>query len=118
MLFFGVGAFVGSGGQVGQHALRLLATIGAPQYEAYRDLYGDDGGSQSADYILFYKGELGPVAEAYFAARDDVTISGKSALQQSIIVTINEPSRDRADELRAQEFVWMLVRDRPFFFCH
>ena len=55
---FAVGAWVGSDGAIGGQLLRVLAAMGAPQYDAYKDLYAareaPEGGKET-DYLLFFE---------------------------------------------------------------
>ena len=117
-LVFSVGAIIGSDGALGQRALRLLAALGAPQYDAYKDMYAQGQTPGTVDYLLFFKDGERPHSQAYFDAHPAVTITGDTVFDDAIVVALPRASESLVSELREQPFVWMLVRDRPFFFCH
>ncbi|MFT5394419.1 MAG: hypothetical protein ACI8PT_004630 [Gammaproteobacteria bacterium] len=117
-LVFFVGVIIGSDGTIGQRALRLLAALGAPQYDAYKDMYAQGQTPGTVDYLLFFKDEQRSLSQAYFDTHPAVTITGDTVFDDAIVVALPRSSQSLVSELREQPFVWMLVRDRPFFFCH
>jgi hypothetical protein len=117
VVFF-VGAIMGSDGAIGQRALRMLAALGAPQYDAYKDMYAQGRTPGTVDYLLFFKDEERSHSQAYFDAHPAVTITGDTVFDDAIVVALPRSSESLVSDLREQPFVWMLVRDRPFFFCH
>lgn len=116
-LFF-VGAFIGSEGALGTQALRFLAVLGAPQYEAYKAQYADRTGTDSSDYLLFFEQERRRESVSYFEAHPDVRIVDKTIFANAVVVSLPEPAESHLEDLRAQPFAWMVLRDRAFFFCH
>jgi len=115
---FLVGAFIGSEGTLGTQALRLLAALGAPQYEAYKDMYADQTGTGTSDYLLFFEKEGRAEAVPYFEAHPDVRVVDNTIFANAVVVSVPEPAKSHLEDLRGQPFTWMVIRDRPFFFCH
>ena len=118
---FAMGAWIGSDGAIGTQALRLLAAMGAPQYDAYKELYAARDAAQGGkeiDYLLFFEREKRILSEAYFTEHPQVRVVDKTIFDNAIVVALPEPTKPWVDDLKRQPFVWMLLRDRPLFFCH
>ena len=116
---FVVGVFLGSDGAAGDKALRLLAALGAPRYEAVRSAYAPDA-DERASYLLFFDEASAedPRVEAFLAARPELEITGYTVFANAVVLSGPPPPSPWVEALRAEPFVWLLLRDRPFFFCH
>lgn len=118
-IIFIASAYVSSDGALGTMVLRGLAVLGTPQYETYRELYAkDEESAGSKDYLLFYAEAGRHLAKPFFDAHPEVRVTGGTVFDNSVVVAIDDDAASLVEELRAQPFVWMLVRDRPLFFCH
>ena len=118
---FTVGAWVGSDGAVGSRLLLFLAAMGAPQYDAYKDLYAARESAQGgveADYLLFFEQDMRGASAPYFAAHPRIRIIDETIFDNAVVGALPEPTKPWVDDLKRQPFVWMLLRDRPLFFCH
>jgi len=117
---FLIGADAGSGGTLGAQVLRILALLGAPQYDAYREMYapGNGLGQERSDYLFFFHRGGGAEASAYLAGDPLIRVSDQTIFSNGLVVSLPEPAGPIVAKLRAQPFTWMVLRDRPYFFCH
>lgn len=118
---FLIGVWLGSDGKVGTQALGLLAAMGAPQYAMYQEIYatreGLDG-QKETDYLLFFERDHQSLSEFYFSKHPQVRVVNDTVFNNAVVVALPEPVSLWVEDLKRQSFVWMLLRDRPLFFCH
>lgn len=119
LLAFGIG--FGLGGQsdfnIGQKARAILGAIGKPQLEAYQAQYQPASGK--VDYLLFFR-DAAEIDHGKTYLRDVMAIDTiePTVFKRGVVISLVEPATALVDKLRSLPFVWMVLRDRPFFFCH
>ena len=119
---FLAGVLLGSGmiSQLKAPLAKLLQIIGQPQLDAYEAVYGEAEGSGGAtvDYLLFVDETEWAERDRYLASHPEIESKGKTIFPNAIVVALPRSDQQVVRELEGQRFTWMLIRDRPFFFCH
>ncbi len=113
----GFGLSTANGYEFGQKFRNLLAIVGQPQWEAYQEQY--QSSEEDSSYLLFFrKGEPVDQRTEYLASNLGVKVVEPTVFARGIVISVREPASEFVKTLRELPFVWMVLRDRPFFFCH
>lgn len=119
---FLTGLAFASGPALGERVMRLLAALGAPRLEAIRAMEepvaGPDGVPRT-QWLVFFEGGAAPAERTRLLARhESVRFVEETFFSNGVVVSIAEPSAAVVDALRASSAVWLMLRDRAFYFCH
>ena len=96
---------------------RLLVVLGEPQLEAYQAQYGTSD-KKTHYLVFFYKNAELERSKQHVISQTEIEMVGNTIFSNGIVIALTEPADDTLNRLRARPSVWMVLKDRPFFFCH
>ena len=96
---------------------RLLTVLGQPQLAAYQAQYGTS--DEKTNYLVFfYKNAELERNKQYLTSQREIEMVSNTIFSNGIVIALTEPADGILHRLRALPSVWMVLKDRPFFFCH
>ena len=97
----------------------MLAAFSKPYVELMEQNQGVVGPNGETEYLLLPSGDVTDASRAAFLARNpDIQYVGEGEIPSTLVIRIPAPARERAQVLRDDPFVTVILTNRMGVFCH